>query len=133
LTTLDIPIEEFYRHVRDAQNEEEVDPYIATFIDCLIASTDYDSFYRVMSREGKRSQTMKALLKTTNSSSSTMKSDEKHADLRLPTTADNKESKITTSTGRVGTSTTTATAAVAEDKKGSADDDDIVDAKRQYK
>lgn len=63
LKTLDVPIDEFYREVRDAQNESE-DPYINTFIDCLIASTDYDSFYKVMAREGKRSETMKAMLKS---------------------------------------------------------------------
>ncbi len=63
LNTLDIPLDEFYREVRDAQEEAD-DPYISTFIDCLIASTDYDSFYKVMAREGKRSETMKALLKS---------------------------------------------------------------------
>jgi hypothetical protein len=63
LNTLDIPLDEFYKEVRDAQEESD-DPYISTFIDCLIASTDYDSFYKVMAREGKRSETMKALLKS---------------------------------------------------------------------
>jgi hypothetical protein len=60
LNTLDIPIEDFYREVREAQEETE-DPYVRTFIDCLVASTDYDSFYRVMAREGNRSLSMKKL------------------------------------------------------------------------
>ena len=59
LKTLDVSIEEFYREVRDAQ-DETVDPYLQTFIDCLLASADYDSFYKVMSREGERSITRKA-------------------------------------------------------------------------
>eukprot|EP01042_Synura_sphagnicola_P004770 gene4770-6065_t len=63
LNTLDVPLDEFYKEVRDAQEESD-DPYITTFIDCLVASTDYDSFYKVMAREGKRSETMKALLKS---------------------------------------------------------------------
>ena len=59
LKTLDVSIEDFYREVRDAQ-DETVDPYLQTFIDCLLASADYDSFYKVMSREGERSITRKA-------------------------------------------------------------------------
>lgn len=63
LKTLSVPIDEFYREVRDAQVETE-DPYISTFIDCLIASTDYDSFYKVMAREGQKSLTLKQLMKS---------------------------------------------------------------------
>lgn len=54
LNTLDCSIEEFYRDVRDAQDSTD-DPYLMTFIDCLLASADYDSFYKVMAREGQRS------------------------------------------------------------------------------
>lgn len=60
LKTLDIAIEEFYRDVREAQDQTD-DPYIMTFIDCLLASADYDSFYKVMAREGNRSLTLKNL------------------------------------------------------------------------
>jgi hypothetical protein len=51
LETLDCSIEDFYREVRDAQHETH-EEYIQYFIDCLLASADYDSFYRVMSRHG---------------------------------------------------------------------------------
>lgn len=63
MKSLDVPIEEFYREIRDAQNETD-DPYLSTFIDCLLASADYDSFYKVMAREGQRVAKMKALLKS---------------------------------------------------------------------
>lgn len=55
LHTLDVSIEEFYREVREAQEEAADDKYISTFIDCLLASADYDSFYRVMYKEGAKS------------------------------------------------------------------------------
>ena len=57
LMTLDHSIEEFYAEVREAQ-DESVDPYLRTFIDCLVASADYDSFYKVMVKEGKKRATM---------------------------------------------------------------------------
>lgn len=60
LNTLDVSIEEFYRDVRDAQ-EETTDPYLQTFIDCLLASADYESFYKVMSREGQKHASRRAL------------------------------------------------------------------------
>jgi len=60
LSTLDVTTEEFYRDVRDAQNETE-DPYLQTFVDCLLASADYESFYKVMSREGSKSAARKAM------------------------------------------------------------------------
>ena len=57
LMTLDHSIEEFYAEVREAQ-DESVDPYLRTFIDCLVASADYDSFYKVMVKEGKKRATI---------------------------------------------------------------------------
>ncbi len=57
LLTLDHSIEDFYTEVREAQ-DESVDPYLRTFIDCLVASADYDSFYKVMVKEGKKRATM---------------------------------------------------------------------------
>lgn len=51
LETLDCSIEDFYREVRNAQHESH-EEYIQYFIDCLLASADYDSFYKVMSRHG---------------------------------------------------------------------------------
>jgi hypothetical protein len=58
LDTLDCGIDEFYKDVRAAQHEKN-DPYISTFIDCLLASADYESFYKVMAREGSRSAAKK--------------------------------------------------------------------------
>jgi hypothetical protein len=53
LNTLDVSIEEFYADVREAQHDT-TDPYLLTFIDCLLASADYESFYKVMAREGEK-------------------------------------------------------------------------------
>jgi hypothetical protein len=61
LTTLDCSIEDFYKEVRIAQDETH-DQYLQTFIDCLLASTDYDSFYKVMAREGSKSKIKKMSL-----------------------------------------------------------------------
>ncbi len=54
LNTLDCPIEEFYVEVRNCQNDR--DPYIHAFVECLLASADYESFYKVMAREGKKKE-----------------------------------------------------------------------------
>ena len=51
LKEINVSISEFYQEVRDAQIETQ-DPYLLTFIDCLLASADYESFYKVMTREG---------------------------------------------------------------------------------
>lgn len=53
VTSIDCTIEEFYTEVRECQ-EESMDPYLRVFIDCLLASADYESFYKVMVREGKK-------------------------------------------------------------------------------
>lgn len=52
LDTLEVPISEFYQQVREVQEESE-DPYLRQFVKCLLASADYESFYRVMAREGR--------------------------------------------------------------------------------
>ena len=57
LATLDHSIEDFYAEVRNTQ-DESMDPYLRTFIDCLLASADYESFYKVMVREGKKRATV---------------------------------------------------------------------------
>jgi hypothetical protein len=46
LERIDCTIEELYREVREAQTES-TDPFLKTFIDCLLASADYESFYKV--------------------------------------------------------------------------------------
>ena len=33
--------------------DDSQDPYLRQFVKCLLASADYDSFYRVMAREGR--------------------------------------------------------------------------------
>lgn len=53
INSLDCDIAEFYREVRETQQETD-DPYLLTFIDCLLASCDYESFYKVMAREGRK-------------------------------------------------------------------------------
>ena len=117
LKTLDIPIDEFYREVRDAQNETE-DPYISTFIDCLVASTDYDSFYRVMAREGQRSQTMKYLLKS-------QKNPESEAKLEADAKSDSKRERSTPMKGEKGGDDEES------DRRGNDDYD--ADEKKSYK
>lgn len=69
MRTLDVTIEEFYRDVRDAQNETD-DPYLSTFIDCLLASADYDSFYKVMAKEGAKSLAKKKMLSSSTKAES---------------------------------------------------------------
>jgi hypothetical protein len=61
LKTIDGSIEEFYRDVRDAQSDC-ADPYLSMFIDCLLASADYESFYKVMSKEGAKYAAKKKLM-----------------------------------------------------------------------
>lgn len=61
LNSLDCGIETFYKDVRAAQHEAN-DPYISQFIDCLLASADYESFYKVMAREGSKSAARRAAL-----------------------------------------------------------------------
>jgi len=64
LMALDRNIEDFYTEVRESQ-DDAMDPYLKTFVDCLLASADYESFYKVMVREGKKKaiQTKKDALK----------------------------------------------------------------------
>eukprot|EP01038_Epipyxis_sp_PR26KG_P014149 gene14149-18987_t len=78
LKTVDLSITEFYKEVRETQNTTN-DPYIETFIDCLVASCDYDSFYRVMAREGAKSKSKKAL-KMNPSTSAESKSESKSSE-----------------------------------------------------
>ena len=53
LQTLDTSIEDFYAAVREC-DEDDADQYIGHFIKCLLASMNYESFYRVMAKEGKK-------------------------------------------------------------------------------
>ena len=51
--SLNCTIEEFYKEVREYQ-ADTADPYIVLFIDCLLASADYESFYKVMVKESRK-------------------------------------------------------------------------------
>ena len=59
LSKIGIPIADFYDEIRECQAEATNDPYLSTFIDCLLASADYDSFYKVMARAGRKLATEK--------------------------------------------------------------------------
>ena len=76
LNTLEVSIEDFYRDVRDAQNDT-TDPYLLTFIDCLLASADYESFYKVMSREGQKSASRKYMGMKKNPAAAIVEADAK--------------------------------------------------------
>ena len=73
LNTLDISIETFYRQLRELEEQgSELDWETSHFIDCLIASTTYESFYRVMQKLGRQSreaQMLKAESKSSNGAS----------------------------------------------------------------
>lgn len=63
LSSLSVSIEDFYKEVREYQEDSD-EPYIRTFIDCLLASADYESFYKVMVREGKKKAKMIKMIRT---------------------------------------------------------------------
>ena len=55
LVSINCTVEELYREVAVVQNDPtRQDAYLMTFIDCLLASCDYESFYKVMVKEGKK-------------------------------------------------------------------------------
>lgn len=84
---MDVSIEEFYKEVREYQDDS--DPYINVFIDCLVASCNYDSFYKVMVKEGIKSKTKG---KSNNRKGlATISSESKHEE-KLPDVADSKYS-----------------------------------------
>ena len=72
LKTIDCTVEELYREVRETQ-AESTDPYMKMFIDCLLASADYDSFYKVMLREGKKCKANSVAKKNVNDAPSEAK------------------------------------------------------------
>jgi hypothetical protein len=105
LKTLNTTIEDFYSEVRNV-TEEGTDAYLNQFVRCLLASADYESFYRVMHKEGKK----KALeLKTGG-----------------PTV------KVTLAAEAKGEAKTTSAAEYGGSKVG-ADDDDDADFKSEGK
>ena len=89
LLTIDKGIEDFYAEVREAQ-DDTMDPYLKTFVDCLLASADYESFYKVMVREGKKKETqlkkdaLKAEVKESSASPTSPNAQEKGLSLQNP-------------------------------------------------
>eukprot|EP00607_Mallomonas_marina_P003707 CAMPEP_0182427396 /NCGR_PEP_ID=MMETSP1167-20130531/17140_1 /TAXON_ID=2988 /ORGANISM="Mallomonas Sp, Strain CCMP3275" /LENGTH=161 /DNA_ID=CAMNT_0024609599 /DNA_START=100 /DNA_END=585 /DNA_ORIENTATION=- len=79
LSTLGVGIDEFYDELRETQ-EETTDPYILTFIDCLLASCDYKSFYRVMAKEAKKRAPLKAESKSESKGGESKRSSNKGDD-----------------------------------------------------
>jgi hypothetical protein len=43
------------------QEQGDVEPMMQTFINCLLASADYDSFYKVMAKQGNQRVLKKSL------------------------------------------------------------------------
>ncbi|CAM9309115.1 unnamed protein product [Laminaria digitata] len=52
-------ITEFYNVIREHQGDP--DPKVQLFINCLLASADYDSFFNVLKKEAKKSLRKKRL------------------------------------------------------------------------
>lgn len=102
LKTLGVSIENFYRELRDVEGLEDYQTNL--FIECLIASTTYESFYKVMARSGLKKKEM--MLQSSNGN--ILKSDEK-----ISTTSGTKY-PIKSST----TTTTASTQQRAEAKGG---------------
>ena len=53
LTKMNVDLEAFQAEVMEFK-ENQTDFYLSNFVRCLLASMDYDSFYRVMAKEGKK-------------------------------------------------------------------------------
>ncbi len=71
LESLDCSINDFYREVREYDENAELEPYLRTFIHCLLASADYESFYKVMVREGRKSAYNKSKIASSKAESKT--------------------------------------------------------------
>jgi uncharacterized membrane protein YgcG len=55
IESLDISITEFYRELAEIRNDSEIkDKKLLHFVDYLVACTDYESFYKVMTRAAKK-------------------------------------------------------------------------------
>lgn len=54
MESLGFSISDFYAEVAEIQVDENTDAHMKLFIDCLLASMDYESFYKVMVKEGRK-------------------------------------------------------------------------------
>ena len=50
---------EFFEQLSDCKSKPDITPEENLFIDCLLASADYDSFYSVMIKEAKKNIIMR--------------------------------------------------------------------------
>ncbi len=110
LSTLETSIEEFYAEVREVQ-DESMDPYLKTFVDCLLASADYESFYKVMVREGKKKATA-------------IKKEQLKAEVKMAAAGEAPEGK--------GVSAAVSTRGYDADDKGAYRSDDVADSKSSH-
>lgn len=51
---MDFDATEFYAEIASLQEDDHLDKSMALFINCLLASTDYESFYKVMAKQGNQ-------------------------------------------------------------------------------
>lgn len=58
LDSIGCTVEELYAEVRETKDQTH-DAYLLLFIDCLVASADYESFYKVMLKEGKKCKALR--------------------------------------------------------------------------
>lgn len=55
IESMDVSINEFYRELAAVKDDKEIkDKKMLHFVNYLVASTDYESFYKVMGRAAKR-------------------------------------------------------------------------------
>lgn len=57
IESLDVSVNDFYRELQDVQNDPEIkDKKLLHFVNYLVASTDYESFYKIMGRAAKKAR-----------------------------------------------------------------------------
>ena len=62
IESLNVSMEEFYRELAEVSNDPEIkDKKLLHFVNYLIACTDYESFYKVMTRAAKKLRKNEAL------------------------------------------------------------------------
>lgn len=54
LESIDFAPEDFYEEIAALQEDENIDQQMKVFINCLLASADYESFYKVMAKQGNQ-------------------------------------------------------------------------------
>lgn len=78
IESLDVSVTEFYKELQQVRDDPEVkDKKLVHFVNYLVASTDYESFYKIMGRAAKRArQEADALGKAESKTGDESKSDE---------------------------------------------------------